>query len=141
MFSDMSLALFSGNMGYPLRKDLRLWGFQCSRSSRSPWEVLERQLDEDQEMPILHLYHGTQQKGTREELRAVAGIASLLHHETQDASHRDRHSTRSGKFAQSREPLDVRVKRQQVQTLDVACNGGGTGEGYDTYRYHEKPHQ
>jgi len=61
---------------------------------------------------------------------------------------KDRKGTRSGSFAQSREPLDIRVKHSErrcwkVCFVDRKGKGGGAGARSvdDTYQYHGKPHR
>ena len=84
-------------------------------------------------------------EGTSLELRSVAAANNEFCYATDPRLlHGDQNDTRSGKFAQSREPLDIRVKAQQVQMLDVAEGGrmgmgGRAGVESYTYQYHEKP--
>jgi hypothetical protein len=81
----------------------------------------------------------------RERIRYKSGDTSIVEKKPlHDGSRlrRERKRTKrtrllAEKYAQSREPLDTRVKHSKVCLLEVAIKRGGGGD--NTYQYHARP--
>ena len=106
-------------------------GGRCNAPGPRALGNLGDKLDQSQEMPTPRLYH-SKRNGTREKNhgRSATRRASRLRHQIQDSVQEDHIDTRSGKFAQSREPLDARVKHSTHRCWKFAQGGGGGGAGF-----------
>lgn len=109
-------------------------GGRCNAPGpRALWNLGDK-LDQSQEMPTPRLYH-SKRNGTREKNhgRSATRRASRLRHQIQDSVREDHVDTRSGKFAQSREPLDTRVKHSTHRCWKFAQGARVWGVGWGTH--------
>jgi hypothetical protein len=125
--------------GCPLRSNA---GGRCKAPGPRAFGNLGDKLDQGQGMPTPRLYHDQLRNGTRqEELRRSIESGLSATSRIQDSAQKDHVDTRSGKFAQSRKPLDTRVKHSTLRCWKVAQGREerGLGEGVrSTYQYHAR---